>query len=406
MEKLRQELFREKAKLLETMSEGDVRKGRVTSLADFGVFVDINGIEGLIHLSELSWTRISHPREILKVGDEIDVYILHIDPEQQRVALSLKRLQPEPWSQILNNYEINQIVDGVITKLTNFGAFARIDDRIEGLIHISEISEKNITHPREVLAEGQKVRLRIIHIDAERRRMGLSMRQVAEQQDWALYSTPQVKPNVPDDTVNIILTSSIDKSLPQKITPADLADNIVPYLKAIASFQALINEIKGYLPQEVGILSIKKGSINVTLSAATQAIELIMSVIVPWRYKHAKTMAQLAESEKLVQIESAKADILAKRIQVNREREDKERTTIELTRQRAEVEKLQLENAKLRLELHRGKIQLALDILDRINPNLTEVAKIDYVTKLLGPIEVLISTDLEPQLVDPTTRDG
>lgn len=176
-----------KASLLAELKEGDVRNGRVTSLADFGAFVDIGGVDGLIHLSELAWTRVSHPREILKVGDEIEVYILHVDLDQQRVALSLKRLQPEPWSQVFNYYEINQLVDAVITKLTNFGAFARIDDRIEGLIHISELTDKNITHPREVVSEGQEVKVRIIHIDPDRRRMGLSMKQVEEQENWSSY---------------------------------------------------------------------------------------------------------------------------------------------------------------------------------------------------------------------------
>ncbi len=185
-----------KASLLLELKEGDVRTGRVTSLADFGAFVDIGGVDGLIHLSELAWTRVSHPREVVKVGDEIQVYILSVDHEQQRVALSLKRLQPEPWSQVFDYYEINQIVDAVVTKLTNFGAFARIDDRIEGLIHISEITDKNITHPREVLAEGQAVKVRIIHIDPERRRMGLSMKQVEDKENWADY---QQEPDQADE---------------------------------------------------------------------------------------------------------------------------------------------------------------------------------------------------------------
>jgi small subunit ribosomal protein S1 len=159
----------------------------VTSLANFGAFVDIGGVDGLIHLSELAWTHVSHPRDVLSVGDQIDVYILNVDREKQRVALSLKRLEPEPWSQVFDFYEINQIVDAVITKLTNFGAFARIDDRIEGLIHISEITDTNIAHPREVLSEGEDVRVRIIHIDPDRRRMGLSMKDVAAQVNWAEY---------------------------------------------------------------------------------------------------------------------------------------------------------------------------------------------------------------------------
>jgi small subunit ribosomal protein S1 len=182
-----EEARKNKANLLADIKEGDVRTGRVTSLAEFGAFVDIGGVDGLIHLSELAWTRVSHPREVLKVGEEVKVHVLSVDRDQQRVALSLKRLQPEPWGQVFEYYQINQVVDAVITKLTNFGAFARIDDRIEGLIHISEISHKNITHPREAIAEGQTVQVRIIHIDPDRRRMGLSMKQVEETENWVDY---------------------------------------------------------------------------------------------------------------------------------------------------------------------------------------------------------------------------
>jgi len=190
-EERRHEREKEREQFLSELVEGDVRRGRVTSLANFGAFVDIGGVDGLIHLSELAWTHVSHPRDVLNVGDEIEVYLLNVDREQQRVALSLKRLEPEPWSQVFDFYKINQIVDAVITKLTNFGAFARIDDRIEGLIHISEITDKNITHPREVLSEGQEVKVRIIHIDPERRRMGLSMKEVEAQEDWADYQEEQ-----------------------------------------------------------------------------------------------------------------------------------------------------------------------------------------------------------------------
>jgi small subunit ribosomal protein S1 len=193
-----EEARKNKASFMTELTEGDVRTGRVTSLADFGAFVDIGGVDGLIHLSELAWTRISHPREVLKAGDEVKVYILSVDLDQQRVALSLKRLQPEPWSQVFDYYEINQVVDAVITKLTNFGAFARIDDRIEGLIHISELSDKNITHPREVVSEGQAVKVRIIHIDPDRRRMGLSMKQVEEKENWSAYK--EAKTDEPSET--------------------------------------------------------------------------------------------------------------------------------------------------------------------------------------------------------------
>jgi small subunit ribosomal protein S1 len=181
----------ERVKVLEDLKEGEVRSGRVTSLANFGAFVDIGGIDGLIHLSELAWTRISHPREVLQVGDEIDVHVLNVDLDQQRVALSLKRLEPEPWSEVFQHYQIDQVVEAVVTKITDFGAFARLDNRIEGLIHISELADRNINHPREVLAEGEEVKVRIIHIDPERQRMGLSLKQAEEtdQEDWQDYQS-------------------------------------------------------------------------------------------------------------------------------------------------------------------------------------------------------------------------
>jgi len=182
----------------------------------------------------------------------------------------------------------------------------------------------------------------------------------------------------------------------QEISPSNLANTISPYLQAIADLQHLIDEIKNQPKKKVKVINITQGSALISLEGATEAIELIMSVVVPWRHKHAKTMAKLEESEKQVQIESAKADILANRKQAAT---DKEKAEIELARQRVEVEKLELENAKLRLELHREKIQLALDVVNRINPNFAEAAKIDYITRLLGPLDVLISSDLEPKLL-------
>jgi small subunit ribosomal protein S1 len=170
----------QKEKLLSELEENQVRTGVVSSICDFGAFVDLGGADGLVHLSEISWGRVAHPREVLNVGDEVEVYILHIDHERRRIALSLKRLQPEPWSQIDERYEIGQLVEGTITKITNFGAFARLDGDIEGLIHISELSDQRIGHPREVVQEGQTLGLRVIRIDSARKRIGLSLRRVSD----------------------------------------------------------------------------------------------------------------------------------------------------------------------------------------------------------------------------------
>lgn len=177
----------QKDRLLEELAEGEVRRGVVSSLCDFGAFVDLGGADGLVHLSELSWRRVGHPREVLKVGQQVDVYVLGVDIERRRIALSLKRLQKEPWETVGERYQVGQLIPCTVTKLTEFGAFARLDEDIEGLIHISELSEERIEHPREIVAEGQELTLRIIRIDPERQRLGLSLRRVNEDPDGEIY---------------------------------------------------------------------------------------------------------------------------------------------------------------------------------------------------------------------------
>jgi small subunit ribosomal protein S1 len=178
-----------KEKLLSELQEGDIRKGEVISLCDFGAFVDLGGADGLIHLSELSWRRITHPSEVLKVGDEVEVYVLNVDRDRKRIGLSLKRLESDPWGSIAQRYHVGQLVEGTITKLVKFGAFARIfDDDVEGLVHLSELSEQRISHPKEVVQEGDVRTLRVIRIDSDQRRIGLSLKKVASSEyvdvDW------------------------------------------------------------------------------------------------------------------------------------------------------------------------------------------------------------------------------
>jgi small subunit ribosomal protein S1 len=175
-----------KEKLIEELKEGEVRKGRVSSICDFGAFVDIGGADGLVHLSELSWSRVRHPSEVLRVGQEIDVYVLGINAQEKKIALSIKRTQAEPWSRVAAKYEVGQLVRGSVTQLANFGAFARIEDGIEGLIHVSELTDERITHPKQVVREGQELILRIIRIDPQRRRMGLSLRRALDTPDTEL----------------------------------------------------------------------------------------------------------------------------------------------------------------------------------------------------------------------------
>ena len=175
-----------KERLIDELSEGEVRKGRVSSICDFGAFVDIGGADGLVHLSELSWSRVRHPSEVLRVGQEVDVYVLGINAQEKKIALSIKRTQAEPWSRVAAAYEVGQLVRGTVTQLANFGAFARIEDGIEGLIHVSELVDERVSHPKQVVSEGDDLLLRIIRIDPQRRRMGLSLRRALDTPDAEL----------------------------------------------------------------------------------------------------------------------------------------------------------------------------------------------------------------------------
>jgi small subunit ribosomal protein S1 len=178
---------RKREELLEELREGEVRKGVVSSLASFGAFVDLGGADGLVHISELSWRRVRHPRDVVNVGDEIEVYVLRLDHERNRIGLSIKRLQPEPWALVEDKYELGQLVEGVVTNVVDFGAFAEIEEGIEGLIHVSELADMPISHPKDVVKKGDLLLLRIIRIDARRKRLGLSLKRVLES-EWAEWA--------------------------------------------------------------------------------------------------------------------------------------------------------------------------------------------------------------------------
>jgi small subunit ribosomal protein S1 len=194
-----------KERVIEELQEGEVKLGRVTSLADFGAFVNISGADGLVHLSEISWERINHPSEVLKVGQEVKVKVISIDKDKKRIGLSIRQLQSDPWAKQVAAYQVGQLLEGKITRLTKFGAFARLEGDIEGLIHISEISEKRIEHPKEVLHEGDVVTLRVIKIDPDNHRIGLSLRRVESMayadMDWqTLLETEEIQDEEPGET--------------------------------------------------------------------------------------------------------------------------------------------------------------------------------------------------------------
>jgi len=185
---------RRREELLDELKPNEVRKGVVSNLANFGAFVDLGGADGLVHISQLAWSRVNHPSEVLHVGQEVEVQVLSVDKEKKKIALSIKRAEVDPWTTVAQRYNVGQVVTGVVTKIAPFGAFARIEDGIEGLIHLSEVGAG--MDPKAVLVEGAQLQLRILRIDAERRRLGLSLRQADElDSKEAAQEQPQAEGN-------------------------------------------------------------------------------------------------------------------------------------------------------------------------------------------------------------------
>lgn len=180
--------------LLEELKEGEVRKGVVSGLRDFGAFVDLGGADGLIHISELAWHRVKHPREVLNIGDEVTVYILRLDDEGKRIGLSLKRLQPNPWSMVDEMYHVGQLIDGIVSRLSEFGAFVSMDPGVEALLHVSQISDPAPTNPMDFLNEGDRLLMRVISIESDKQRLGLSLKEVTSEE---LFRWQEQNPGIP-----------------------------------------------------------------------------------------------------------------------------------------------------------------------------------------------------------------
>ena len=164
--------------ILDRLNPGDVVEGQISNIVDFGAFVDLDGMDGLIHISELSWSHVNHPSEVLEIGQEVKVKVLDIDRERQRISLGLKQTQTDPWQQVLEQYNEGDTVEGKVTKVVTFGAFVEILPGVEGLVHISELAQRHVENPREVVSQGDVVPVLILEVDAERRRLSLSLKRV------------------------------------------------------------------------------------------------------------------------------------------------------------------------------------------------------------------------------------
>ena len=167
--------------ILDRLQPGLVVEGQISNIVDFGAFVDLDGIDGLIHISELSWSHVNHPSEILNIGDTVQVKVLDIDRDRQRISLGLKQTQEDPWQRIVDTYNVNDELAGKVTKVVTFGAFVEVLDGVEGLVHISELAGHHVESPREIVHPGDEIRVKILEIDSERRRLSLSAKRVEDQ---------------------------------------------------------------------------------------------------------------------------------------------------------------------------------------------------------------------------------
>ncbi|MGH2637233.1 MAG: 30S ribosomal protein S1 [Actinomycetota bacterium] len=229
-------------KFLESLQKGERRKGTVSSIVNFGAFVDLGGVDGLVHVSELSWKHVDHPSEVVAVGQEVEVEVLDVDLERERVSLSLKATQEDPWKEFERKYSAGEIIDGQVTKLVPFGAFVRVAQGIEGLVHISEISDQHIDTPESVLSVGDQVRVKVIEVDVPRRRISLSMRQVGgalpTPKETEIEEEAAPEPAAAPETAQPAEVAAAEE------TPVDLA----PEAEVVAAAQGATAEAAGGSP--------------------------------------------------------------------------------------------------------------------------------------------------------------
>lgn len=189
----------ERAEILEKLSKGMRLKGTVSSIVDFGAFVDLGGIDGLIHISELSWSHVNHPSEVVKVGEEVEIEVLDVDLQRERISLGLKQTTEDPWTKLVETYPVGTVVDGKVTKIVPFGAFIELGANVEGLVHISEMAMKHIDSPAQVVHVGDTVKVKVMDVNVERRRISLSMKAAAEELGIEIeVAEPEPKPEAAD----------------------------------------------------------------------------------------------------------------------------------------------------------------------------------------------------------------
>jgi small subunit ribosomal protein S1 len=223
--------------ILDRLQPGLVVEGQISNIVDFGAFVDLDGIDGLIHISELSWSHVNHPSEILNIGDTVKVKVLDIDRDRQRISLGLKQTQEDPWQRIVDTYNVNDELAGKVTKVVTFGAFVEILDGVEGLVHISELAPHHVESPREIVHPGDEIRVRILEIDSERRRLSLSAKRV-EDQLLPVSRPGEPAPAAPLAEEGAEVAAAPDAEAPEAEVAQELATEIAPDAEVVDAPEA------------------------------------------------------------------------------------------------------------------------------------------------------------------------
>ena len=233
---LEEERKEQRQEILDQLQPGLVVEGQISNIVDFGAFVDLNGIDGLIHISELSWSHVNHPSELVSIGDTVQVKVLDIDRDRQRISLGLKQTQADPWQRVLDTYHVGDELEGAVTKVVTFGAFVEILDGVEGLVHISELAAHHVENPREVVAPGDVIRVKVLEIDSERRRLSLSAKRV-EGQILSAHTgdLDDVAPVSLDDVPELALG---DAAMEPAAEPEAAVDADAPEAEAVAEPEA------------------------------------------------------------------------------------------------------------------------------------------------------------------------
>jgi small subunit ribosomal protein S1 len=266
----------QKERLIEELREGDIRRGRISSVRNFGVFVDLGGADGLAHLSELSWERDKTPAELFNVGDEVDVYITKIDPENKKIALSLRRANPSQWEAVVAKFREGQVVTGLVTKLVTFGAFARIEGPVEGLIHVSELVDRRIGHPKEVTREGDLLPLKIVRIERDRHRLGLSLRRARDEGEGMgyIFSEGGEVISVPDAIREEFEAREGPIPPPsERAEEGETAEPLAPPSEAVEESPAAEGSVSDAPPAEAAVGEEPMAAQDVTSEATAEALE-------------------------------------------------------------------------------------------------------------------------------------